>query len=173
MYNSPDFGGLTFSASTVLSGNAVYKKTDGTAASKYDLSATYKAGPIVASFAYNKVASMDASWVLGGSYDFGAFKVAGSYNNVGMTGTGAAGIDKKGVTLGVSAPMGPVTLTFDIARATNDQYKNTDFLLEAKYALSKRTFIYGVYMRDGRVTDVVTGATKDVNGIAVGVRHNF
>ena len=63
--------------------------------------------------------------------------------------------------------MGPVTLTADLARAT-DGGKNTDFLLEAKYALSKRTFAYGVYMKDG----AVTGA-KSTNAFAVGVRHNF
>jgi predicted porin len=46
--------------------------------------------------------------------------------------------------------------------------KNTDFVLEAKYALSKRTFAYAVYMRDGAVA-----GGKSVNGYAVGVRHNF
>jgi len=43
-------------------------------------------------------------------------------------------------------------------------------VLEAKYALSKRTFAYGVYMRDGAVTG---SAAKGTNGYAVGVRHNF
>ena len=166
MYNSPNMGGLTFSASTVLKANgALNKNAD---KSKYDLAVGYAAGPLTAGFAYNKVSDKDASWVAGGKYDFGAFAVAGSYNNVGMTGVGAAGTDKKGFTLGVSAPVGPVTLTADIARATNDMYKNTDFVLEAKYALSKRTFAYAVYMRDGAVS-----GGKSVNGYALGLRHNF
>lgn len=164
MYNSPSFGGLTVSASTVLKANGGIDSAATADKSKYDLALTYAAGPLTASFAYNKWSSMDASYVLGGKYDFGTFAVAGSYNNVGVTGAD----DKKGFTLGVSAPMGPVTLTADIARATNAAYKNTDFLLEAKYALSKRTFAYAVYMRDG----AVAGA-KSVNGYAVGVRHNF
>jgi predicted porin len=164
MYNSPSFGGLTFSGSTVLKANGGIDSATTADKSKYDVAVTYAAGPVTASFAYNKWSDMDASYVLGGKYNFGTFAVAASYNNVGVTNA----VDKKGFTLGASMPMGPVTLTFDIARATNDMYKNTDFLLEAKYALSKRTFVYGVYMRDG----AVSGA-KDINGVAVGLRHNF
>ena len=162
MYNSPSFGGFKVSASTVMKGNTV-TATNPNGAAKYDLSATYAAGPMTASLAYNKVDKHDSNMALGGKYDMGAFAVAGSYQVVGRTNAQ----DKKGFTLGVSAPMGPVTLTADIARATNSNDKNTDFLLEAKYALSKRTFVYGVYMRDGAVTG------ESVNGYAVGVRHNF
>lgn len=160
MYNSPSFGGFKVSASTVLKGNNVYNNVANPAgAAKYDLAATYAAGPITASLAYNKVDGTEKNVVIGGKYDFGTFAVAGSYQD-------PAGA-KKGFTIGASAPMGPVTLTADIARATDTANKNTDFLLEAKYALSKRTFVYGVYMRDGAVTG------KSVNGYAVGVRHNF
>jgi len=162
MYNSPNMGGLTFSGSTVLKANGTL---NGYAdKSKYDLAVGYAAGPLTVGFAYNKISSMDASYVLGGKYDLGTFAVAGSYNKVGITGAD----DKKGFTLGVSAPLGPVTLTADIARATNSAYKNTDFLLEAKYALSKRTFAYAVYMRDGAMA-----GGKSVNGYSVGLRHNF
>jgi len=148
---------VTVSAATVLKANGVI---DGnTDKSKYDLSVTYAQGPVTASLAYNKLSGSEKNWALGGKYDFGAFAVAGSYQD-------PAGA-KKGFTIGASAPLGPVTLTADIARAT-DGGKNTDFLLEAKYALSKRTFVYGVYMRDGAVS-----GGKSVNGYAVGLRHNF
>jgi len=160
MYRSPSFSGLTIDVGTVLAGNNVYTGgVPATGKSKADLAATYAAGPVTASLAYNKVSGTEKNWALGGKYNFGAFAVAASYQD-------PAGA-KKGFTLGVSAPVGPVTLTADIARAT-DGGKNTDFLLEAKYALSKRTFAYGVYMRDG----AVTGA-KSTNGVAVGLRHNF
>ncbi|HNQ09693.1 MAG TPA: porin, partial [Giesbergeria sp.] len=50
---------------------------------KFDLNAIYSQGPIVASFAYNKIngrnalgASYKGNYALGGSYDFGSFKVA-------------------------------------------------------------------------------------------------
>jgi predicted porin len=158
MYTSPSMGGFKVSAATVLKGNGSLNGNTDLAA--YDLSATYAAGPITASLAYNKVDTKEKNIAIGGKYDFGTFAVAGSYQD-------PAGA-KKGFTIGASAPMGPVTLTADIARATNTADKNTDFLLEAKYALSKRTFVYGVYMRDG----AVSGA-KSTNGYAVGVRHNF
>lgn len=179
MYRSPSFGGLTVDVGMLLAGNclvtsAVAAGGDCSATtngkSKLDLTATYKAGPLVASFAYNKLSgndtagSRDGSYVLGGKYDMGMMAVAASYHNIDVANNNKA---KKGFTLGVSAPMGPLTLTADIARATNDTFKNTDFLLEAKYALSKRTFAYGVYMKDG----VTTG--KATSGYAVGVRHNF
>ena len=161
MYRSPNFGGVTVDFGTVLAGNAVYTGgTPATGKGKNDFAVTYAAGPVVASLAYNKVSGAAKNVALGGKYNFGAFAVAGSYQD-------PAGA-KKGYTLGVSAPVGPVTLTADIARDTGTGTKNTDFLLEAKYALSKRTFAYGVYMRDG----ALAGA-KSVNGYAVGVRHNF
>jgi len=163
MYNSPDFGGIKFSASTVLKGN------DAAAAAglqnKYDLSATYAAGPITVSGAYGKIQNNNEGFVLGGKYNFGAFQVAGSYNNYE---TDAGAVINKGVTIGASTTMGPVVLTFDIARDT--EFKDTDLLLEAKYALSKRTFAYGAFMRDGKGKK---GLVNDVNGYAVGVRHNF
>lgn len=182
MYRSPSFGGLTVDFGTVLKGNdalQVAQANPATAAntaaiaavagaqSKMDMAVTYAAGPLVASLAYNKVSGGNtalqnkANLAVGGKYNFGAFAVAGSIQD-------PAG-DKKGFTLGVSAPMGPVTLTADIARDNGtNATKNTDFLLEAKYALSKRTFAYGVYMKDGGIA-----GAKATNGYAVGLRHNF
>ena len=158
MYRSPSFSGLTVDVATVLKGNDA-AATAGDQ-SKYDIAATYVAGPLAASLAYNKVSGATKNVAVGAKYNFGAFTVAGSFQD-------PAGV-KKGFTIGVSAPVGPVTLTADIARATNTADKNTDFLLEAKYALSKRTFAYGVYMRDGAVA-----GGKSVSAYAVGVRHNF
>ena len=158
MYRSPSFSGLTVDVATVLKGNDA-AATAGDQ-SKYDIAATYVAGPLAASLAYNKVSGATKNVAVGAKYNFGAFTVAGSFQD-------PAGV-KKGFTVGVSAPVGPVTLTADIARATNTADKNTDFLLEAKYALSKRTFAYGVYMRDGAVA-----GGKSVSAYSVGVRHNF
>ena len=158
MYRSPSFSGLTVDVATVLKGNDA-AATAGDQ-SKYDIAATYVAGPLAASLAYNKVSGATKNVAVGAKYNFGAFTVAGSFQD-------PAGV-KKGFTVGVSAPVGPVTLTADIARATNTADKNTDFVLEAKYALSKRTFAYGVYMRDGAVA-----GGKSINAYTVGVRHNF
>ncbi|MBK7719060.1 MAG: porin [Simplicispira sp.] len=78
----------------------------------------------------------------------------------------------KGYTLGATVPVGPVALTLDIARENGDNMKNTDVLLEAKYALSKRTFTYAAYYKDGDAGGGVykTGAK---NHFGLGVRHNF
>lgn len=162
MYNSPNFSGFSFSASTVLKGNAVY----GTAANpkgKYDLAATYANGPVVASVAYNRVQDGNKGFALGGKYNFGVAEVAASYHK---TKTDAGGILAKGYSLGVGAQLGAVHLVLDYAR--DSEYKDSDWVLEAKYPLSKRTFVYGVYMRDGKGKTV-----ESVNGYAVGLRHNF
>jgi predicted porin len=174
MYNSPDFGGIKLSASTVLKGNDV--STAAGLQNKYDLSATYAAGPLTVSGAYAKIQNNNEGFVLGGKYNFGAFQVAGSYNNYE---TDAGAILNKGFTIGASTAMGPVVLTVDIARDT--EFKDTDLLLEAKYALSKRTFVYGAVMRDGKGKFTTLSTTQrngktanyDATGYSVGVRHNF
>jgi predicted porin len=162
MYNSPNFSGFSFSASTILKGNAVY----GTAADpkgKYDLAATYANGPIVASFAYNKVQDGNKGYALGGKYNFGPAAVAAS---IQKSQNGAGAILAKGYTLGVSGNVGAVGLTFDYAR--DSEFKDSDYVLEAKYPLSKRTFAYAVYMRDGKGKQ-----PEAVNGYSLGLRHNF
>jgi predicted porin len=166
-YDTPAMGGISASAMFIPEGNAAY----GTALApkgKYDLSVGYGAGPMVATLAYNKVDSGAEGTVVGGSYNFGMVKVAASWNSVK---DGAGNKVTEGYTLGASLPMGPWTFTADMAQDTISRAANstdTDFLLEAKYALSKRTFVYGVYMMDGK------GKTaSDVNGYSLGLRHNF
>lgn len=153
MYTSPSFGGVTLQYAHVLKG-------DTGADAVNDLSLRYGAGPLVVAFNYNKQDSGAKNKHLGASYNFGAFKVAGAW----IDPDGAA----KGFTIGASAPMGPVTLTVDFARDTNA--KDTDLLIEAKYALSKRTFAYAAYLRDG---DKKAGNLAGNNGLGLGVRHNF
>ena len=163
MYTSPSMAGFSVSFAHVLKGNNVVGAVAATATSpaiagveraRNNLNAIYRNGPIVVAFAYDKVQDAEAGKSLGGSYDFGGFKLAGSV----MDPSGVA----KGFTLGGSTTMGPVTLTLDVARDT--EAKDTDLLVEAKYALSKRTFTYAALLRDG--------LTK-TNGFGVGLRHNF
>ncbi|MDP2417747.1 MAG: porin [Hydrogenophaga sp.] len=155
-YTTPNFGGVTATVGTVFEGNNASKPME--------FNVIYRGGPMVVAFqmdsASNTAPGAKRGSSIGGSYNFGVAKVAASYQD-------PAG-PKKGFTLGASAPVGPVTLTADIARATNDAGKNTDLLLEVKYALSKRTFAYGAYQKDGQV-----GGVKAINGYALGLRHNF
>jgi predicted porin len=107
---------------------------------------------------YNKVSGATKNVHIGGSYDFGGFKLAGAW--VDPAGT------SKGFTIGGSAMLGPVNLTLDVARDTG--FKDTNLLLEAKYPLSKRTFAYAAYLRDGKGK-----APTNVNNLGLGIRHNF
>ena len=147
-YTTPNFGGVTATIGTVLKGN-----NNGNA--KYDMNVIYKGGPVSAGFSYDKTKGSEKNWALGAAYNLGVATVAASYQD-------PAGA-RKGFTIGASAPMGPVTLTFDVARVTSG-VKETDYVFEAKYAMSKRTFTYAALTRDG--------LTK-TNGFGVGLRHNF
>jgi len=60
----------------------------------------------------------------------------------------------------------------DVARDT--EAKDTDVLVEVKYPLSKRTFAYGAFLRDGKNKAGALGAAgDDVTGLGIGIRHNF
>lgn len=172
MYFSPSMGGFTVGASTILKGNTAAATDPTKAGSKYDLSLGYANGPLAASFAYNTQDNGVQGYALGAKYNFGAFTVAGSYQSSENEATGATRAE--GFSLGATTNLGPVALTLDIARDT--EAKDTDLVLEAKYPLSKRTFVYGVLLRDGK-TGAATASkavtASNVTGYAVGIRHNF
>lgn len=157
MYFSPSMGGFKVGASTNLKGNTG-------ADARYDLSLGYAAGPLATSFAYTTQKNAVQAYSLGAKYDFGGFVVAGSLNDSEFEATGVT--IAKGFSLGGTAKLGAVSLTLDVARDT--EAKDTDLLVEAKYPLSKRTFVYAVVLRDGKGKQ----ATNET-GYAVGVRHNF
>lgn len=152
-YTTPNFGGMTLTLGKVLKG-------DNSNVGKIDLNLIYRNGPLAASLAYNKMDNTPKNYVLGVAYDFGSFKLAGSAQDVTGAGRG------KGFTLGGTVPLGAVSLIVDFARDTKN--KDSDYLLEARYALSKRTFIYGAFQHNGK------GKTaKDVDSTMLGIRHNF
>lgn len=148
-YTTPSFSGLTATIGTKLAGNNGGK-------AKTEFNVIYKNGPINAGLGYDKTSGAEKNLSLGGSYNFGVATVAASFQD-------PAGA-RKGFTLGASLPLGAATLTADIARDTGSAVKSTDYVVEGKYALSKRTFAYGVIHRDGSAKVTTTG---------VGLRHNF
>lgn len=156
MYATPDFGGFNAAVAYVA-------KPDNGGNNKYDLYVGYANGPISGALSYNRVQNGNKGIALGASYDFGAFKLAGSLQDTDK----AVGADPKGFTIGATVPVGAFSVTLDIARDT--EFKDTDFVLETKYALSKRTFAYAVYYKDGE--DKLTTGAKNTFG--VGIRHNF
>ena len=170
-YTTPNMGGFSGTIGYIAKPDNIIPAGDANGNAKYDLNLIYANGPIVAALSYNKTngnnasgASYKGNMALGASYDFGMAKVAGSIQNNGGP--------SKGFTIGATVPVGAFALTLDIARENGDGMKNTDFLVEAKYALSKRTFAYAVYYKDGDAPGGVykTGAK---NHLGLGVRHNF
>ena len=152
-YTSPNWSGFSFTVGHLFAGNNAN-------VAKNDFNLIYRSGPLAASLIYNKIDNKGKNLALGVAYNFGSFKLAGSLQDATGANLG------KGFTLGGTLPLGKLSLTLDVARDT--QKKDTDTLLEAKYALSKRTSVYGVLLHNGSGK-----AAKSVNSTVIGVRHNF
>ena len=166
LYTTPNLSGFSATLGYVMKpDNMIGLDPEGNA--KYDLNAIYRNGPLVAALSYNKTTDLKGNMALGASYDFGMAKVAGSIQDNGGP--------SKGFTIGATVPVGAFALTLDIARENGDGMKNTDFLLEAKYALSKRTFAYAAYYKDGDANGALVGGYNSgaKNHLGLGLRHNF
>lgn len=161
-YTTPNMGGFSATLGYVTDADMGVAVNN----AKTDMNVIYGAGPLAVGFSYNRVAGDTGRPAvvgksLGAKYNFGAFQVAGSFQDPDG--------DKKGFTIGGGANLGPVSLVLDIARDTGSAVKSTDTLLEVKYPLSKRTTAYGAYLRDG---SSVVGVSA-VNNYGIGIRHNF
>ena len=152
-YKTPDFGGLSAEIGYIL-------KPDNGDRAKWDMNVIYANGPIGAGLAVNKVKDGKTNYGLGGKYNFGNFVVAASYSQASV-----GDLRRRGFSLGGTATFGAFALTLDLTRDTKNELtgdKYTNGLVEAKYALSKRTFVYGAFLR-----------LDDTNNYGIGVRHNF
>ena len=154
-YMTPNFGGFT-------AGVAYVTKTDlAKPKAAYDLGLMYANGPIGVGVSVNKFSTSKTNYQAGAKYSFGNFALAGSYTQA----SNEAKAVRRGFGIGGSANFGAFALTVDLTRDTKNEWtgkKYTNGVVEAKYALSKRTFVYGAYLRlDGD------------NNYGIGVRHNF
>ena len=148
-YKTPDMGGLSAELGYIF-------KDDNAGAAKWDLNVIYANGPIAAGLSANKTKGQKVGYALGGKYNFGNFAVAASYSDNHKV--------RRGFSIGGTANFGAASVTLDLTRDTKNLAgkKYTNGLLEGKYALSKRTFMYAAYLRhDGN------------NNYGLGVRHNF
>ncbi|MCL1961436.1 MAG: porin [Desulfovibrionaceae bacterium] len=155
-YVTPSFNGLTAALAYVS------KHDEGL--SVVDVGAMYAAGPIAAGFSFNKSTNGKTSYQLGGKYDFGNFAVAASYTQASPLGSKKV---RRGFGLGGSAKFGAFTATLDLTSDTKNEWdskkrKRTNGVAELKYALSKRTFVYGAYLR-----------LDKTNNYSIGVDHSF
>ena len=183
-YVTPTFNGLTAAVAYV-------SKKDYVGLNVWDVAVLYGNGPISAGLSVNKVKSGKTDYQLGGKYTFGNFALAASYTQAGNAGGVVVNgpemaqqvyaplkATRRGFGIGGSATFGAFTATLDLTRDTRNQWasgsyfndngvftnnkKWTNGVVELKYALSKRTFLYGAYLRlDG------------TNNYGLGMRHNF
>ena len=154
-YMTPNFGGFTGALAYVT-------KTDlATPKAAYDLGLMYANGPIGVGVSVNKFSTSKTNYQAGAKYSFGNFALAGSYTQA----SNEAKAVRRGFGIGGSANFGAFALTVDLTRDTKNEWtgkKYTNGVVEAKYALSKRTFVYGAFLR-----------LDDTNNYGIGVRHNF
>ena len=153
-YKTPNMGGFSAELGYIL-------KPDNGDRAKWDVNAIYANGPIGVGLSANKTKGTSTNYAIGGKYSFSNFALAASYTNV----NNAANAKRRGFSLGGTATFGAASLTLDLTRDTKNEWtgkKYTNGLVEAKYALSKRTFVYGAFLR-----------LDDTNNYGIGVRHNF
>ena len=154
-YMTPNFGGFT-------AGVAYVTKTDlAIPKAAYDLGLMYANGPIGVGVSVNKFSTSKTNYQAGAKYSFGNFALAGSYTQA----SNEAKAVRRGFGIGGSANFGAFALTVDLTRDTKNEWtgkKYTNGVVEAKYALSKRTFVYGAFLR-----------LDSTNNYGIGVRHNF
>ena len=144
----------------------------------------YRAGPLFATLAYGETqvtGSIDAEMLnFGATYDFKVVKVFGMYST---TDVGAA--DQKNYLLGVSAPVGPVTMRASFNKmsggGTISNRSAKHATVGGDYALSRRTALYANYSKISNsgpaAFTVATGSTlvpgTGSSGYEVGLRHSF
>lgn len=167
-YSSPSFGGFRFGLATALeTGSAA---TDG---ENWGLNLGYASGPLSAAVVYQDVkkdgatAAVDNTTTtqLNGAYDFG---VAKAYLQYGTVDNDTTGNDYDIVGAGVRVPFGAGAA---VAQYGQIDAKNTadrkTFTAGYIHALSKRSELYAVYMKD-KIDGLSSG-----RAYAVGVRHKF
>ena len=153
-YKTPDMGGFSAEIGYIL-------KADNADRAKVDLNVMYANGPIGVAVSANKVKGISTNWSVGGKYSFSNFALAASYTNA----NNLANARRRGFGIGGTATFGAFALTVDLTRDTKNEWtgkKYTNGVVEAKYALSKRTFVYGAFLR-----------LDSTNNYGIGVRHNF
>ena len=144
-YTAPAFGPVTVSF-TRKSGSAVLGEgAGGSNASLNILGAKYAAGPVAAGLSllsWNDSTSVaDARTVITASYDLGVAKVGVFYGKESYTTAGMT--DRKNTAIQISAPVGPVSVSYERGSASGGNiatgHTNKGNSLSISYALSKRT----------------------------------
>jgi predicted porin len=108
---------------------------------------------------------------LTGAYDFGVARVQLAMNR--SKDNSDIGADKD-VALNVAVPLGATTLVAGVSRAKIEDAKSSTFAVQAIYALSKRTNLYGgVVSSKDKLPTTLGDVSAKRQVVAVGVRHTF
>jgi predicted porin len=117
--------------------------------------------------------------LINGSYDFGAAKVVGGYNQVKQTFALTSGeLKAKEYNLGVEVPVAKnlkVGLGYarsDVEGGGQDLFETTGYSAAAVYSLSKRTALYAA-LTGTKLEDADNTSTVKSRLFAVGVHHSF
>jgi predicted porin len=185
-YITPDMGGFGVAAaySTDLGVSGAAGDADNRGV--YNVSATYKNGPLFLGLGYgdgdgHEAAGLGAHMRGAAGFTMGALKFVGQYDKL----DGDNSADYDAWMAGVAYSMGAITLKgnymdgdFDGAGADPQQFN-----IGADYAMSKRTKLYAVYTDGENVTlgkgagssdQIPSGvAGGDVSGLSLGMVHTF
>lgn len=185
-YMLPEFGGLKTTLAYAF-GEQQQGKRQGMAAVSFD----YGSGPVKASYTYHRIDNVGGQDIdqqehfVGASYDFGMFKVLGSWQNAKVDPVvGSSQIDKLwsvGAQIKVG-PSGHVSVGYakaDVDAAGGD---GKGFTLSYEHSLSKRTHLYAGYGRvfNGDNTtrfnfreNLAINNGKSVSTVGAGISHFF
>ena len=155
---------------------AFVTKADNNDKAKYDFNLMYDNGPLAAAIAYNKIKDSKANYALGAKYNFGMFALSAGYydtrDQIFTTLPAGSKTRMAGYSIGGSVDFNNITLALELQRQHKSEYalqnvtyklkKYTEGTLAAKYALSKRTFIYADYLR-----------LEGGNNYGLGIQHRF
>ena len=118
--------------------------------------------------------------VVGGTYDFGSFRISGQYQTGEASASGSNLAKDTEYGIGVAIPVGNLELSASYANNSSkvlgmSWLKGDGFGLGATYALSKRTKLYAGWTSSSVDSQLLVPASKlvDHTVYAIGVRHDF
>jgi len=183
-YDSPKFGGFSFSAQTTSTKAAATVTTAGLKGRDTSMSLNYAAGPMAVVAAYtvkddnrSKAAlngTEDKAWVLGGTYSFGKAQVGLTYADAEYDTAVGASTERKSWNLaGTYNLAGPGSIWAGYTRAGDAKTSvgggaNTgakEYQIGYKHTMSKRTFAAIGY---GRVKNDSAATGYSIGGIGAG-----
>lgn len=181
-YTTPQLiPGLTLSAAVLDATASLGMESAATTQDATVLYLNYGAGPLAVAADYTKwgknaaaLPTADKRVRASASYDLGMAKLGFGYEVKTVDTLAAADVDTKDMLVGVSVPMGAVTLGFNYATSQTDgQVKVKGYDLGAKYDLSKRTYVAFHYQNVDNRAGTTINATSDNNKYRIQLAHAF